>query len=119
MYELKIVSQFAAAHQLRGFEGGCEHLHGIRQTASGFADHIIKHLSALRVADSAKKVIPGDRYHFGADGQPGCNMSVKLPDPFHGLGPGEGLTLVVMAPEQVFRHVVPVMARFPACFMNS
>lgn len=28
MYELKIVSQFAAAHQLRGFEGGCEQLHG-------------------------------------------------------------------------------------------
>jgi len=28
MYELKIVSQFAAAHQLRGFHGGCEHLHG-------------------------------------------------------------------------------------------
>ena len=28
MYELKIVSQFAAAHQLRGFEGGCENLHG-------------------------------------------------------------------------------------------
>jgi len=28
VYELKIVSQFAAAHQLRGFEGGCEQLHG-------------------------------------------------------------------------------------------
>ncbi len=28
MYELKIVTQFAAAHQLRGFKGGCEHLHG-------------------------------------------------------------------------------------------
>ena len=28
MYELKIVSQFAAAHQLSGFEGGCENLHG-------------------------------------------------------------------------------------------
>ena len=28
MYELKISSQFAAAHQLRGFEGGCENLHG-------------------------------------------------------------------------------------------
>lgn len=28
MYELKISSQFAAAHQLRGFEGGCEKLHG-------------------------------------------------------------------------------------------
>ena len=28
MYELKIVSQFAAAHQLRGFHGGCEYLHG-------------------------------------------------------------------------------------------
>ena len=28
MYELKIVSQFAAAHQLREFEGGCENLHG-------------------------------------------------------------------------------------------
>lgn len=28
MYELKIISQFAAAHQLRGFEGGCENLHG-------------------------------------------------------------------------------------------
>jgi len=28
MYELKIISQFAAAHQLREFEGGCEHLHG-------------------------------------------------------------------------------------------
>lgn len=28
MYELKIISQFAAAHQLRGIEGGCERLHG-------------------------------------------------------------------------------------------
>jgi len=28
MYELKIVSHFAAAHQLREFEGGCENLHG-------------------------------------------------------------------------------------------
>ena len=28
MYELKIVSQFAAAHQLREYQGGCENLHG-------------------------------------------------------------------------------------------
>ncbi len=28
MHELKIITQFAAAHQLRGIEGGCEHLHG-------------------------------------------------------------------------------------------
>ena len=28
MYELKILSQFAAAHQLREYEGGCEKLHG-------------------------------------------------------------------------------------------
>ena len=28
MYELKVISQFAAAHQLRGFEGRCEKLHG-------------------------------------------------------------------------------------------
>jgi len=28
MYELKIISQFAAAHQLRNFKGGCEKLHG-------------------------------------------------------------------------------------------
>ncbi len=28
MYELKIISQFAAAHQLREFQGGCERLHG-------------------------------------------------------------------------------------------
>ena len=28
MYELKIISQFAAAHQLREFEGGFEKLHG-------------------------------------------------------------------------------------------
>lgn len=28
MYELKVVSQFAAAHQLREYEGGCEKLHG-------------------------------------------------------------------------------------------
>jgi 6-pyruvoyltetrahydropterin/6-carboxytetrahydropterin synthase len=28
MYELMIISHFAAAHQLRGFEGGCENLHG-------------------------------------------------------------------------------------------
>lgn len=28
MYELKITDQFAAAHQLRGIEGGCENLHG-------------------------------------------------------------------------------------------
>lgn len=28
MYELKIVSEFAAAHQLRGFDGKCEKLHG-------------------------------------------------------------------------------------------
>ncbi len=28
MYEIKIVSQFAAAHQLRNYCGGCEKLHG-------------------------------------------------------------------------------------------
>jgi len=28
MYELKITSQFAAAHQLRDFHGKCERLHG-------------------------------------------------------------------------------------------
>lgn len=28
MYEVKILSQFAAAHQLRGFKGACEQLHG-------------------------------------------------------------------------------------------
>ncbi len=28
MYELKIISEFAAAHQLRGFKGKCENLHG-------------------------------------------------------------------------------------------
>lgn len=28
MYELRIIDQFAAAHQLRGIQGGCENLHG-------------------------------------------------------------------------------------------
>ncbi|MFC1884721.1 6-carboxytetrahydropterin synthase QueD [Thermodesulfobacteriota bacterium] len=28
MYELKVISQFAAAHQLREYQGGCEKLHG-------------------------------------------------------------------------------------------
>ncbi len=28
MYELKILTQFAAAHQLSGIGGGCENLHG-------------------------------------------------------------------------------------------
>jgi len=28
MYELKIISNFAAAHQLREYEGRCERLHG-------------------------------------------------------------------------------------------
>ncbi|MBW1818248.1 MAG: 6-carboxytetrahydropterin synthase QueD [Deltaproteobacteria bacterium] len=28
MFELKILSPFAAAHQLREYEGGCEQLHG-------------------------------------------------------------------------------------------
>ena len=28
MYELKIISSFASAHQLRGFHGKCENLHG-------------------------------------------------------------------------------------------
>ena len=28
MYELKIISRFASAHQLRDFEGACERLHG-------------------------------------------------------------------------------------------
>jgi 6-pyruvoyltetrahydropterin/6-carboxytetrahydropterin synthase len=28
MYELRITTHFAAAHQLRGLEGGCENLHG-------------------------------------------------------------------------------------------
>jgi len=36
MYELKIVSQFAAAHQLRGFHGGCENLHGHNWTVEVF-----------------------------------------------------------------------------------
>ena len=28
MYELKIITHFSAAHQLREFQGQCEHLHG-------------------------------------------------------------------------------------------
>ena len=28
MYELKVITQFAAAHQLRNFKGKCERLHG-------------------------------------------------------------------------------------------
>lgn len=28
MYELRVISDFAAAHQLREFQGGCEKLHG-------------------------------------------------------------------------------------------
>jgi 6-pyruvoyltetrahydropterin/6-carboxytetrahydropterin synthase len=28
MYELKIISHFAAAHRLRDFQGACENLHG-------------------------------------------------------------------------------------------
>ena len=28
MYELKVITQFAAAHQLRDFRGKCERLHG-------------------------------------------------------------------------------------------
>ncbi|HJZ04515.1 MAG TPA: 6-carboxytetrahydropterin synthase, partial [Patescibacteria group bacterium] len=28
MYELTILSDFAAAHNLRGYEGECENLHG-------------------------------------------------------------------------------------------
>lgn len=28
MYELKIITDFSAAHQLREFEGACENLHG-------------------------------------------------------------------------------------------
>ena len=28
MYELKILTHFSAAHQLRNYEGGCEKLHG-------------------------------------------------------------------------------------------
>jgi 6-pyruvoyltetrahydropterin/6-carboxytetrahydropterin synthase len=28
MYELKIISQFGSAHQLRGYKGKCENLHG-------------------------------------------------------------------------------------------
>ena len=28
MYELKIITQFAAAHHLRAFQGKCEQLHG-------------------------------------------------------------------------------------------
>jgi 6-pyruvoyltetrahydropterin/6-carboxytetrahydropterin synthase len=28
MYELRVITQFAAAHQLRNFEGKCEKLHG-------------------------------------------------------------------------------------------
>jgi len=39
MYELKIIDQFAAAHQLRGMKGGCENLHGhnwkVEVTAAG------------------------------------------------------------------------------------
>lgn len=39
MYELKIIDQFAAAHQLRGMKGGCENLHGhnwkVEITAAG------------------------------------------------------------------------------------
>ncbi|VBB42247.1 6-carboxy-5,6,7,8-tetrahydropterin synthase [uncultured Desulfatiglans sp.] len=36
MYELKIVTHFAAAHQLREYEGGCERLHGHNWTVEVF-----------------------------------------------------------------------------------
>mgnify|MGYP006350140891 CR=1 FL=1 len=41
MYELMVESKFAAAHQLRGYKGKCENLHGHnwRVTVAVTADH--------------------------------------------------------------------------------
>jgi 6-pyruvoyltetrahydropterin/6-carboxytetrahydropterin synthase len=69
MYELKIISQFAAAHQLREFEGECENLHGhnwkIEVTACG--NRLGKNglLIDFRVIKAAtKKVLDGLDHKF-------------------------------------------------------
>jgi len=69
MYELKIISQFAAAHQLREFEGECEKLHGhnwkIEVTACGNRLEKNGLLIDFRVIKAAtKKVLDGLDHKF-------------------------------------------------------
>ena len=59
MYELKIVSRFSAAHQLRDFEGGCEKLHGHNWTVEVYvaseklgSDGLV--IDFRKIKDSAK-----------------------------------------------------------------
>ncbi len=69
MYELKIISQFAAAHQLREFEGECENLHGhnwkVEVTVSGNKLKKNGLLIDFRVIKAAtKKVLDGLDHKF-------------------------------------------------------
>jgi len=67
MYELKIISQFAAAHQLREYEGGCEKLHGhnwkIEVTVSGYKLEENGLLVDFRVIKDATKKVLGTLDH--------------------------------------------------------
>lgn len=69
MYELKIISQFAAAHQLSEFEGECENLHGhnwkVEVTVSGNKLKKNGLLIDFRVIKAAtKKVLDGLDHKF-------------------------------------------------------
>jgi 6-pyruvoyltetrahydropterin/6-carboxytetrahydropterin synthase len=58
MYELMIESKFAAAHQLRGYEGRCEKLHGHnwRVTMAVTAEHLDEQGIAIDFHDLKKQL---------------------------------------------------------------
>ncbi len=69
MYELKIITRFAAAHQLRALKGGCENLHGhnwkVEVTVSGDRlgdDGLLVDFRVVK--DHTKKIIDGLDHKF-------------------------------------------------------
>jgi 6-pyruvoyltetrahydropterin/6-carboxytetrahydropterin synthase len=69
MYELKIITQFAAAHHLRNFKGKCEQLHGHNwkvevYVRSGLLDDTGLVLDFGEIKAAAHEVLSGLDHHY-------------------------------------------------------
>jgi 6-pyruvoyltetrahydropterin/6-carboxytetrahydropterin synthase len=80
MYELKIISQFAAAHQLREFDGECEKLHGhnwkVEVTVTG--NKLEKNgllIDFRMIKDATKKVLDSLDHKFLNELEPFTNSN--------------------------------------------
>ena len=67
MYRVKVIKSFSAAHNLRGYEGNCENLHGhnwkVEATLCGGALDNVGMLTDFRILKKALKSIIDDLDH--------------------------------------------------------